>query len=584
MRKTALALTVAVLLSLGPGLLLAQSGEDAKFKKFQETFFDAYFKFFPTQGSLQGYSKYNEKLEDLSGGAVEKFHDGLDNFNQEIVTKIDKTKLSPEFQLEHEMMMDFLDLEFVRFENLVPWEYNPLFYNDIILNGMRGLFAGPYSAADAVRCATERAKALPAFLKKARENLKTPPEEYTRAAVEQMPGIVDFYRNELPRLAGSSSLLQAELNKALPALEEYGRFLQSELLPRSTGNFRLGESHLRILRRRSQGVIPIVEEMGPRSTADYKNIRREMSLVSIPFFNIMYPEVNIDQLYQQKGEEATRQMLIQNVLEKINQEHCSRDQFLARVQAAAEKMRSFVQETKLAPLPAETLKIEAMPAYVAPGWLFQLVGPGAYAQTAAYTLYVRTIPSAWNEEKAVSFLREYNDHFIDLAVAKDVMPGSFAPAALSWKNASLVRRLCANQALIKGWPLYLLDKYIYAPAGLNRYDLKTRLNELKLQLKNAIMFQMDMNIHEGTYTKEKAISYMTSGGFISDAEAERIWTYLVLNPGDAALAYIGYQELLDLEKEYRKMKGANFTTADFLQKVLSHGPIPLRALKAKLAS
>ena len=65
MKKTILTLTVLAFLVFTAGSLLGQTPEDAKFKKFQETFWDAYFKVFPTQGSLQGYTKYNDKLEDL---------------------------------------------------------------------------------------------------------------------------------------------------------------------------------------------------------------------------------------------------------------------------------------------------------------------------------------------------------------------------------------------------------------------------------------------------------------------------------------------------------------------------------------
>jgi hypothetical protein len=62
MKRTAIVLAVLAILAYGTGALLAQSPEDAKFKKFQDTFWDAYFKFYPTVGTLQGYTKYNDKL------------------------------------------------------------------------------------------------------------------------------------------------------------------------------------------------------------------------------------------------------------------------------------------------------------------------------------------------------------------------------------------------------------------------------------------------------------------------------------------------------------------------------------------
>jgi len=72
------------------------------------------------------------------------------------------------------------------------------------------------------------------------------------------------------------------------------------------------------------------------------------------------------------------------------------------------------------------------------------------------------------------------------------------------------------------------------------------------------------------------------GGFMSQVEAERRYNMIVLNPGEAAVTYIGFQEILDIERDYRKLKGDAFNTREFLQKILSYGAVPFRTLKAKL--
>ena len=61
---------------------------------------------------------------------------------------------------------------------------------------------------------------------------------------------------------------------------------------------------------------------------------------------------------------------------------------------------------------------------------------------------------------------------------------------------------------------------------------------------------MDISVHEGTYTKEKVVDTFVTKGFMSKVEAERRWNQIVLNPSEASLTYVGYQEILDLEKDY----------------------------------
>jgi hypothetical protein len=579
MKKTAITLIVLVVLACGAGALRAQSPEDAKFKKFQDSFWDAYFKFYPTAGTLQGFTKYNEKLEDPSEGALDKFHDILDGLNQELVTKIDQAKLSADNQSEREMYLDFMDLEFLKLQTLLPWNYNPLLYNDLFVQSMRSLLVK--NGASGAAAAANRAKLIPGLVKRAKDNLKTPPQDYTQAAIDQMPAIIDFFRNEVPNLAGNASTLQAELVKAIAALEDYERFLRGELLGRSTGNFRTGDSHLRTLRRVTQGNLPILEDIVQRSLADFNNIRREMFLVCIPFYKIMYPAIDIEQLGRTRGEEQTRNIVIQGVLDKIKGDHVGRDEFVARIITATAKIKDFVQSQNLFDLPAENLAIEPMPAYSAPGVWTRLVTPGAFESSGPYKLLVRPIPSSWSAEEATSFMEEHNNYYLDFMSIQRIFPGEFIPAYLTRQDPSIIKRMAPNQGLLKGWSIFLED--IFMENGYNNYDLRMRLNQLKLLLKTVIDFQMDINVHEGTWTKEKVIEYMTGRGFMTPIEAERRWNQIVLNPGAGSLPYIGYQEILDMEKDYRKLKGDAFQLKEFLQKLLSHGAIPLRMLKLKMA-
>jgi len=579
MKKTAIALAVLAILACGTGALLAQSQEDAKFKKFQGTFWDAYFKFYPTAGTLQGYAKYNDKLEDPSQGALEKFNEVLNGFNQELVSKIDKTKLSADNRVEHEMFLDFVDLELLKLQIDGPWESNPLLYNQLFVQSLRSLLVKNGGAG--VTAATSRAKLIPGLVKRAKDNLKAPAREYTEAAIDQMPAIIDFYQTEIPKLSGGASPLQAEVVKAVAALEDYSRFLRGSLLAKSTGNFRLGDDHLRTLRWTTQGNLPIIEDVVQRSLADFNNIRREMALVCIPFFKIMYPNIDSEKVGVGKSAEQAQNIIIKGVLDKIKDDHVRQDEYFGRITSAAAAIKSFIQQNSLINLPEESLAIEPMPAYFVDGSWTLLSAPGALEAGGPYTLYVKPIPSAWSAEDATSFLEEHNDHYMDFMAIQTIFPGPFVPTAIMRKDPSIIKRIAPNQGLLKGWPIFLEDMFM--ESGYGNYDLRMRLSQLKLLLKTIIDFQMDINIHEGTWTKEKVMEYMTVRGFMTKAEAERRWDQIVLSPGEGAQPYIGYQEILDMEKDCRKLKGEAFNVKDFLQKLLSHGAIPLRTLKTRMA-
>jgi hypothetical protein len=436
-----------------------------------------------------------------------------------------------------------------------------------------------------MKSATERAKELPGLIKQAKDNLKTPPPIYTETAIKQLPGILAFYRTEVPSLIEQASpemksRFQAEIAKVIAALDEYQGYLQGQLLPKSTGNFRLGEqAHLRLLRLTSEGSIPL-QELTERAKADYKNIRREMFLVCIPFFKVMYPDINLDQLGTQRSQDEVWNIAISRVLEKFKVEHPTKDNFLEQTKTNVETIKSFLTQTKLIDLPNANLNIEAMPVAESGLNLSGFLTPGAYETGGAYTVQVSPIPADWTPEQATSFLEEYNNFYSYFWTIRNIYPGWFVPAFFTQKYPSLARKLYPNMPLIKGWSPYLEDTLI--TAGFGNYDLRLRVNQLKYQLKNVIDFQLELNIHQGGMTKEQAIQYMTRGGFQTEIEAERKWNRILLAPCDSAYAYIGLQEMLDMEKDCRKLKGDAFNQKEFLQKLLSYGALPIRHLKTKI--
>lgn len=589
MRKKVIPLVIFLFAFLSAGLLLSQKNdEDTKFQKTLDAYFDELWKFYPTAATMAGYHKYDGKLEDFSSSNLEKRLNSLDAFNKDFVTKVNKMGLSPDRQVDHEMILDALDLEILKHENLVPWEFNPLLYNDILANCIQSLFAKEFAPIESrAKNAELRLKDLPRLIKQAKDNLKTPPQIHTETAISQFSGIMNFYKNELPPLleqapADIKPRLKDNLAKVIPALEDYQNFLKNELLPRSTGNFRLGqEAHSRLLRMILENSIPI-QELIDRSKADFKNIKREMFFTCVPFYHIMDPKIDLRNPPPNLNEDQLYAAVISHVLNKLKREHVSKEEYINRVKTSAEEIKKFISENQLLELPADNLNIEPMPpAYQGITWT-RLISPGAYETSGPYTIQITPIPEAWNEGQVNSFLVEYNNYLLYLWTAHKVFPGPFIPLFFTRKYPSLVRNLYPNQPLIKAWPFFFSETLL--SAGFQTWDIRLRLHRLKLLLLAVIDFQLELNIHQGDTEKEKAMGYMTTQGFLTQDEAERKWNQILLKPGESAFAYTGYQEILDIQKEYKKIKGESYDQKEFMAKLLSYGAISLRQLKIKMLS
>ncbi|MFO7981091.1 MAG: DUF885 family protein [Candidatus Aminicenantes bacterium] len=568
------------------GVIIAQdTKEDENFRKTLEDYLDTLWKFYPTQATLAGFHDYDDKLEDFSSRNVTKQYEKLDEFNKDFVVEIDKDKLSPEVKIDHAMIVDGLSLELQQHESLLPWEYDPLFYNKIIFNCVRSLMTGDFgNPEDRAKNAVKRLNDLPKFLKNAMKDLKTPSQLSTETAIDQFPAIMNFYQNEMPQLIqeapdSQKSDLQKKLADVIPALQEYQSYLKDELLPKSTGNFRLLQAHVKMARMSFQNLSPL-QQIGEKAKVDIINIQREMALICLSFYKIMDPKFNVEKPPSNLTEEQVRNVIISHVLDKLKIFHPTKDNFMEALKTSQQEVKTFIQEKELLDnLPEAELNIEEMPKIYQTGNRFRLVRPALYDSSNQYTLQIAPFDEESSEEEIQAVLEEYNDFILPFYTARNIYPGTFVPAYLSLENASLPQKLYPNRALISGWPLFVEE--MMALSGINNYDLRVRLHQLKMKLKAAIDFMLDLQIHQGGMTKEQAVNYMTRMGFQSKMEAEINWERIVLMPLEAAYPYVGYQAILDMEENYKKIKGDTYSRKEFLQEILSYGPIPLRLLREK---
>jgi uncharacterized protein (DUF885 family) len=294
----------------------------------------------------------------------------------------------------------------------------------------------------------------------------------------------------------------------------------------------------------------------------------------------MYPEVDMQQLAAQRSDSEMRRILIQGVLDKAKENHVTKDEFMDKLQASVEEIKTFLMENQFVDLPDNNLTINSMPEACQGITWTRLVSPGAYETSSAYSYQITPIPDDWSADQTTSFLQEYNNFLLPFYTVRKIYPGAFVPSFHTNNNSSLLRKLYPSMPLLKGWSVPFAEMLIFA--GFGNYNLNLRLHQLKMQLRVITDFMVELQIHESNMTKEDAIAYMVRVGFQTEAEAERKYNRILLFPGDAVYTYVGMQEIMDMREEYKKLKGDAFNEKEFMSKLLSYGALPLRHLKKKI--
>src|SRR5207244_4518032 len=118
-------------------------------------------------------------------------------------------------------------------------------YNEYVSDSVYLLFTqSTLPREQTIRNAASRIGFIPKVVAAARESLKNPPKQFTETAIKQNKGAIAFYESGIFVISGEAaagSAMAGPCRAAVAALKEYQQFLEKDLLPRSTGDWRLGK-------------------------------------------------------------------------------------------------------------------------------------------------------------------------------------------------------------------------------------------------------------------------------------------------------------------------------------------------------
>src|SRR5437879_2604108 len=157
---------------------------------------------------------------------------------------IDGTQLTGANNIDFRILKENVDYEIFRSEELKEPEWNPLVYMQSLANSLYLLVARDFASAETrIPSLRQRMEKIPGVIAQAKANLQHPPRIHTETAIEQTQGAINLVHTDLAPLLDQAPQMKKDLaplqDKTAVALEAYTKWLQKDLLPRSTGYFRL---------------------------------------------------------------------------------------------------------------------------------------------------------------------------------------------------------------------------------------------------------------------------------------------------------------------------------------------------------
>ncbi len=195
---------------------------------FDRYFDEYYFPFLPTNGTSAGLHQYDGKLEDYSRLGIVRRVDALKKFEKEFA----KLPQSDDRDLVlNSIRADLLELETVR-----GWERDPDRYSSGITYSAFVIMSRTFASAEVrLKSLIERERLMPRVFADAKVNLRNPPRIFTEVALEQMPGNIEFFQNDVPlafKTVTDAMLVtdfKAANNAVITAMKDYQQWLKKGL-------------------------------------------------------------------------------------------------------------------------------------------------------------------------------------------------------------------------------------------------------------------------------------------------------------------------------------------------------------------
>jgi uncharacterized protein (DUF885 family) len=398
---------------------------------------------------------------------------------------------------------------------------------------------------------------------------------YAETAIRQNKGAISFYESGIYELAGENpalSDLKPAAARALPALREYQTFLEKTLLPRATGEWRLGKERFAHKLDLELDAGLSADQVLAAAESEFARVVRDMYVIARQLWSKTFSGKALP-----ADDEAGRRETITRVLEELNKDHGRGDQLVQDAKGTVDRIKAFIEKNDILRLPKpDRCQVVEMPEFQR-GFSVAYLNPAPALDPKASSYYaVSPPPLHWDNRRKESLLEEYNRNMLQVLTIHEAYPGHYVQLEYSNRHPSLIRRVLQSGVFSEGWAVY--TEQMMLDQGYGAGDLPLRLNQLKFYLRAVGNTILDHKMHCSHMSDEEALAFLTKRVFQSEGEALGKIVRAKLSSCQLSTYFVGRMAFYNLRQKIQREMGAKFDLGRFHEAVLDHGTLPVKYL------
>ena len=411
--------------------------------------------------------------------------------------------------------------------------------------------------------AASRAAQVPRLLDQARATLVEIPAPHRELALLRIPGAIQLFGDVLVEFAPQA---RDAGDAAVEALRDFAGWL--EQLNGPVPDWRLGEERWADALRLALGVRMGPAELWQRAESALALGQEEMArLAAVVLGN--------------DAQGRTGAELVRAGVAAASLDRADRKLLVRQAAAVLDGVKDFIREHGEFSLPEpDALRVEEVPPFMQGSVVAYFMTAPPLEPAAAHTYYLSPVPDSWDDDRAESFLREYNIHALRSVGIHEAYPGHYVQQAFANNHQRLLRRVLWNSAFAEGWAVYVEQQLIAAGfGGEGDEGNRLRLISAKMDLRSIANALLDQGMHVRGWSDEQAEDLLLRQTYQERAEAQAKLLRAKTTAGQLSTYFVGGQEMDDLRRDAEAARGAAFDAAQFHADVLAEGTPPFPVLR-----
>jgi uncharacterized protein (DUF885 family) len=537
----------------------APAADDSAFAAFVDAYFDADAAFSPSSATANGFHEYDARLEDLSRTSFESRIAQLKGFQAQL-EDLRQQPLSEPAAIDAEALDGQIRGQLLDLATLRAWEHNPMYYAYLPGGAIDGLMKRDFAPAQKrLDSAIGRLEAVPLIHTAARENLKNPPREFTDLSIRLTEGSIGFFEGAVAewalQAAGDDEALLTRFRSAnaavVESMRDFAKWLKEDLLPRSDGNYALGEEHFLAKLRYEEMVDLPLPELLARGDAQ---LERDYAA------------------FVETARAIDPDRTPAEVMVALSDQHPSEDELLPSVRGSLDDARQYLIDHDIVTIPSEVRpRVEETPPFARAGSFASMDTPGPYETNATEAFYyVTPVQPEWDAKHKEEHLRLYNPYVVAMINVHEAWPGHYLQFLYASRFPTKTRKLVFSGTNVEGWAHY--TEQMMVDQGFGDGAPQVRLAQLQEALLRDCRYVVGIKLHTAGMSVEEGARIFEEKAFQEPANAYEEARRGAYNP--TYLYYtLGKLEIQKLRDEYRERTGASLK--QFHDAFVAQGGLPI---------